>query len=62
MTYIDLHHRGQHAALPALPGLSGLNGSLVSAAAGATFLLLAAAAAVLTLWLGAGRLLRRLGA
>lgn len=59
MAYV-LRHTHEQPTLPPVPAFDGVQTTFVSSAAGVLFVLLAAAAAALSLWLGAGRLLRRL--
>jgi hypothetical protein len=62
MAYVHLRHTHENAGLPTIAAFDGVREALVSSAAGVLFVLLGAAAAALSLWLGAGRLLHRLTA
>lgn len=61
MTYVHLHHAQRRPSLAAhAPSFDAVRETMASTIAGVTFLLLAAAAGVFSLWLAGGRLLHRL--
>lgn len=64
MTYVDLHHThdqpGVAHGVAHGPAFDAVREMALSTATGISFLVLAAAAAVFSLWLGAGRLVHRL--